>query len=115
MHMAMGQAPIPPQRRYQEGFDSFIDFRERAPGASNKLASIPCGTNDRVVTFTDGSREGCLPPISAVDYRRYAAECVRLAQQVSAPDDKARLLDMAETYRELADRSETRSTGGPDD
>jgi len=54
-----------------------------------------------------------LPPFSVVDYRRYAAECVRLAQQVSARDDKARLLDMAETFRELAEKSETKETGGP--
>ena len=54
-----------------------------------------------------------MPPFSVVDYRRYAAECVRLAQQVSAPDDKARLLDMAETFRELAEKSEAKETGGP--
>ena len=45
-----------------------------------------------------------MPFFSAVDYRRYAAECVRLAQQVADPDDKARPLDMAETFRELADK-----------
>ena len=47
-----------------------------------------------------------MPPFSVVDYRRYAAECVRLAQRVEDPMDKVRLLDMAETFRELADRSE---------
>lgn len=47
-----------------------------------------------------------MPPFSVVDYRRYAAECVRLAQRVEDPMDKARLLDMAETFRELADRHE---------
>jgi hypothetical protein len=31
-------------------------------------------------------------PFSAIDYRRYAAECVRLAQSTSDPVDKARLL-----------------------
>jgi hypothetical protein len=57
-----------------------------------------------------------LPPFSAVDYRRYAAECVRLAQQVSDPDDKARMLDMAETFLELADKQAARQkdTGGVD-
>ncbi|MGA7311319.1 MAG: hypothetical protein WBX05_20465 [Pseudolabrys sp.] len=45
-----------------------------------------------------------MSPFAAVDYRRYAAECIRLAQRVSDPDDKARLLDMAETFRELADK-----------
>ena len=51
-----------------------------------------------------------MPFFSAVDYRRYAAECVRLAQQVADPDDKARLLDMAETFRELADKNGVRQS-----
>ena len=59
--------------------------------------------------------EGWLPFFSAVDYRRYAAECVRLAQQVADPDDKVRLLDMAETFRELADKNDARHSGPPDD
>jgi hypothetical protein len=58
--------------------------------------------------------EACLPFFS-VDYRRYAAECVRLAQQVADPDDKARLLDMAETFRELADKNEIRHARLPED
>ena len=49
-----------------------------------------------------------MPPFSAIDYRRYAAECVRLAQRIEDPDDKARMLDMAETFRELADKYEAR-------
>jgi hypothetical protein len=63
---------------------------------------------DPHLTFTTACREGWLPFFSAVDYRRYAAECVRLVQQVADPDDKARLLDMAETFRELADKSDIR-------
>ena len=47
---------------------------------------------------------------SAVDYRRYAAECVKLAQQVADPEDKARLLDMAETFRELAEKNEIKQS-----
>jgi hypothetical protein len=54
-----------------------------------------------------------VPPFSAIDYRRYAAECVRLAQSTPDPTDKARLLDMAETFVELADRSETKDRGNP--
>ena len=65
------------------------------------------------MTFTADFGRVCLPPFSVVDYRRYAAECVRLAQQVSARDDKARLLDMAETFRKLAEKSEAKETGGP--
>jgi len=51
-----------------------------------------------------------VPLFSAVDYRRYAAECVRLAQQVADPDDKARLLDMAETFRELAEKTDDKQS-----
>jgi hypothetical protein len=54
-----------------------------------------------------------LPIFSAVDYRRYAAECVRLAQQVADPDDKARLLDMAETFRGLADKNDALKQSTP--
>jgi len=52
-----------------------------------------------------------VPPFSSVDYHRYAAECVRLAQRVSDPMDKARLLDMAETFRELAEKTQEKETG----
>jgi hypothetical protein len=38
------------------------------------------------------------------EYRRYAAECLALAQQAENPDDKARLLTMAQAWRELARR-----------
>ena len=77
-------------------------------------SSILVGTFDRGPAST-ACREDHLPPFSAVDYHRYAAECVRLARQVSDPNDKARLLDMAETFRELAERHEARNTRGPDD
>ncbi len=72
------------------------------------------GTNYRGADFTAASREGYVPPFSAIDYRRYAAECVRLAQSTSNPLDKARLLDMAETFSELADRNEARNPGSED-
>ncbi|MFL5047511.1 MAG: hypothetical protein ACJ8EA_21990 [Xanthobacteraceae bacterium] len=38
-------------------------------------------------------------------YRQFAAECLRVAQQSSSPDDKAMLLEMAETRRQLTDRA----------
>lgn len=50
-----------------------------------------------------------MPPFSAIDYRRYAAECVRLAQSTSNPLDKARLLD--KTFSELADKHEATDSG----
>lgn len=69
---------------------------------------------DHQPTFTAACREGWVSPFSAVDYRRYAAECVRLAQQVVDREDKARLLDMAETFRELADKNDARQSGASD-
>jgi hypothetical protein len=41
---------------------------------------------------------------SADDFHRYAAECVALAQQMSDPADKAHMLQMAQAWRELADK-----------
>jgi len=39
-------------------------------------------------------------------YRQYAVKCVRLAQQTKNSADKALLLQMAETWRRLAERAE---------
>jgi hypothetical protein len=38
-------------------------------------------------------------------YRQLAAECVRVAQETSNPDDKALLLEMAGVWRRLAERA----------
>jgi hypothetical protein len=38
----------------------------------------------------------------AEDYRRYAAECLALAQRADDPRDRARLLEMAQAFNELA-------------
>jgi hypothetical protein len=40
----------------------------------------------------------------ADEYRSYAAECVRLAQRAANDEDRARLLTMAQAWRELADK-----------
>jgi hypothetical protein len=42
----------------------------------------------------------------AEQYRRYAADCVRVAQETTNPADKAMLLQMAETWRRMADKAE---------
>lgn len=42
--------------------------------------------------------------VCADDYRRYAGECLRLAQDTSNLDDKARLLQMAQAWHDLADK-----------
>jgi hypothetical protein len=38
-------------------------------------------------------------------YRQFAAECVRIAQQISNPVDKSLMLEMAEVWRRLAERT----------
>jgi len=43
---------------------------------------------------------------AAEKYRSYAAECLRLAQQATNAEDRARLLSMAEAWRELAEKFE---------
>ena len=37
-------------------------------------------------------------------YRQYAAECVRLAREAENADSRSLLLEMAERWRELAER-----------
>jgi hypothetical protein len=51
----------------------------------------------------------------AEQYRHYAAECIRLAQQTQLPPEKDMLLRMAETWRRLADRAESTSGQDPGD
>ena len=38
----------------------------------------------------------------AEEYRRYAAECLALAQRAVDPNDRARLLEMANAFNDLA-------------
>jgi len=42
----------------------------------------------------------------ADEYRRYAAECVRVAQTSGNPNDKKMMLEMAQKWRELAEKVE---------
>jgi hypothetical protein len=42
----------------------------------------------------------------AEQYRRYAAECIRLAQQAQEFSEKDSLLAMAEAWRRLAEHAE---------
>jgi hypothetical protein len=50
----------------------------------------------------------------AEDYRRYAAECLRIAQTISSPGEKKLLLQMAETWRRLASQIKTRAASDED-
>jgi hypothetical protein len=49
---------------------------------------------------------------STDDYRRLAAECLRIARESQNPKDRALLLRMAESWIRLAERSEARELGG---
>jgi hypothetical protein len=44
----------------------------------------------------------------AEDYRRYASECLRIAQTISGDAEKRALLQMAETWRRLSSEIESR-------
>jgi hypothetical protein len=39
-------------------------------------------------------------------YKQYASECLRIAQQTTDEAQKARLLEMAEAWRRLADAAD---------
>ena len=43
---------------------------------------------------------------SAAKFREYAAECVALADRVSNPLDKARLIEMAQEFLKMAEKQE---------
>ena len=47
----------------------------------------------------------------AEEYRRYAAECIRVAQHAQNPLDKALLLEMAQKWRALAEKMELEDGG----
>jgi hypothetical protein len=49
--------------------------------------------------------------MKSVQYRRYARECLQLAQQAVDETDRAVLLQMAEMWRRLAERHEARTAG----
>jgi hypothetical protein len=48
-------------------------------------------------------------------YRRYAADCLKIAQSATTDGDKARLLQMAETWRHLAELAEARVAARDDE
>jgi hypothetical protein len=54
---------------------------------------------------------------SADRYMHYAAECVRVAQQIQDSADKTMLLDMAQMWRRLAEIAENmeRANAGDDE
>jgi hypothetical protein len=55
-------------------------------------------------TFIVRDLGGGIDLSTADEYRRYAAECMALAERLASPDDKSRLIQMAQAFLELADR-----------
>jgi hypothetical protein len=50
---------------------------------------------------------------SPEQYRRYAADCLTVAQQIGNPADRATLLLKAEIWLSLAEQAERAATGCP--
>ena len=48
------------------------------------------------------------------EYRRHAADCVRVSQTLTKPEDKALLMEMASIWLRLAERAEAASLDKPD-
>jgi hypothetical protein len=46
------------------------------------------------------------------DYREFAAECLRVAQQLKDPVEKAKLVHMAQIWRELAEKADATNKNG---
>ena len=50
--------------------------------------------------------------MASVEYLRYAEQCVALAAKSSNPADRARLLQMAQAWRDLSEKRETEHQQG---
>ena len=92
------------------------NLKPECPNASSRSNLFPAGNQtagSRVVS--ERSRWGNGGMAKAEDYRRYAAECLRLAQQSQGQAEKTVLLQMAETWRRLAEQAEAHSAKGDED
>ena len=54
--------------------------------------------------FTGGLLGDSARVSTADEYRRYAAECMALAERLANPADKSRLVQMAQAFLDLAER-----------
>jgi hypothetical protein len=46
------------------------------------------------------------PPSRAAEYRRLAAECLEVAERMSLREDRARMMEMAQRWLDLAQKAE---------
>jgi hypothetical protein len=68
---------------------------------------MPARNQQRLDVFND-ARWGMVRMTPAETYRSHAAECIELAQKAQNPEDRARLLLMAQAWRQLAERLEAK-------
>ena len=80
------------------------------PGSGYSLAEGEQRSRSRVDTL--GSKWGWFGDVAGRRIQDYAARCVRLAQKTENQADKAVLLQMAETWRRLAEKIEQSSSDG---
>ena len=73
----------------------------------NNVVKPHSGTHLRFPNYNCGE-EGNFCMASSYDLRRYSANCLAFAEKVSNPDDKARLIEMAQEFLELAMKQEQR-------
>ena len=59
-----------------------------------------------MLTGGDLGRAGGNPVSKASEYRRLAAECLQIANNMSLNAERARLMEMAQKWLELAQRAE---------
>jgi hypothetical protein len=80
------------------------------PAAGRKVPNQICsvaGTNPLSCSFADIAAEHSVT--RGQRYRQYAAECVRLARQPENSGSRDLLLQMAEHWRQLAERTEEKN------
>lgn len=76
------------------------------PGRLSVAHSLRCGMPKKLAED---------PMKSFERYRRYAADCLKMAQSAANDGDKARLLQMAETWRHLAELAEAQAAAKYDE
>ena len=66
-------------------------------------------------SFVNHLKLGVVQDMASVEeLRSYASRCLELAQKADDPNDKARLLAMAEAWKALADKAAAQEFNNPD-
>ena len=86
--------------------DKVIGSTTEQPGPQGVAHLLHCGMAKKLAEDTMKSFER---------YRRYAADCLKMARSAANDGDKARLPQMAKTWRHLAELAEAQATAKDDD